>query len=126
MNDSMFDWPGWQLPHHYPTTLQAVGIIGCVRFLERYYLLLVTKSRTVGTVCGEAPAVTCCSGDSLPRLGMRQQLAQCNASQLAHTQTAIQHWHFPHASCCQCCTSGYCQHLQGASDNQHLLSMLLP
>ena len=52
--------PGWQLPHHYPTTLQAVGIIGCVRFLERYYLLLVTKSRSVGTVCGERPAATHC------------------------------------------------------------------
>eukprot|EP00891_Asterochloris_glomerata_P001020 jgi/Astpho2/1020/e_gw1.00016.22.1_t len=32
---------------------EAVGIIGCVRFLERYYLLLVTKSRSVGTVCGQ-------------------------------------------------------------------------
>ncbi|GAB4817891.1 hypothetical protein N2152v2_004937 [Parachlorella kessleri] len=31
---------------------QAVGVIGCFKFLEGYYLLLVTKKRHVGTLCG--------------------------------------------------------------------------
>lgn len=32
--------------------LQAYGIIGCVRFLESFYLLLVTKKEQQGSICG--------------------------------------------------------------------------
>ena len=32
--------------------LQAAGLIGCFRFLEGFYLLLVTQRRYHGTVCG--------------------------------------------------------------------------
>lgn len=32
--------------------MQAYGIIGCVRFLESYYLLLITKREQQGSVCG--------------------------------------------------------------------------
>ena len=32
---------------------QAAGLIGCFRFLEGFYLLLVTQRRYQGTVCGE-------------------------------------------------------------------------
>ena len=31
---------------------EAQAIIGCVRFLEGWYLLLVTKRRYLGTICG--------------------------------------------------------------------------
>lgn len=33
--------------------VQADAIIGCFRFLEGFFLLLVTKKRFQGTVCGE-------------------------------------------------------------------------
>lgn len=33
--------------------VQADAIIGCFRFLGGYFLLLVTKKRFQGTVCGE-------------------------------------------------------------------------
>ena len=32
---------------------QAAGLIGCFRFLEGFYLLLVTQRRYHGTVCGK-------------------------------------------------------------------------
>lgn len=32
--------------------LQAAGLIGCFKFLEGFYLLLVTQRRYHGTVCG--------------------------------------------------------------------------
>ena len=38
---------------------QAAGLIGCFRFLEGFYLLLVTQRRYHGTVCGKCQSVTC-------------------------------------------------------------------
>lgn len=35
------------------TFAQAAGLIGCFRFLEGFYLLLVTQRRYHGTVCGK-------------------------------------------------------------------------
>lgn len=43
------------LPMHPPPTnptAQAYGILGCFRFLEGYYLLLVSKRRYVGSIAG--------------------------------------------------------------------------
>eukprot|EP00850_Spirogloea_muscicola_P023326 SM000347S13000 [mRNA] locus=s347:78024:83650:- [translate_table: standard] len=31
---------------------KAYGIVGCIRFLASYYLILVTKRRQIGTICG--------------------------------------------------------------------------
>ncbi|XP_047080480.1 phosphatidylinositol-3-phosphatase SAC1-like [Lolium rigidum] len=33
---------------------KAYGIAGCIKFLESYYLILVTKRRQVGCICGHA------------------------------------------------------------------------
>ncbi|ERN03229.1 phosphoinositide phosphatase SAC1 isoform X2 [Amborella trichopoda] len=33
---------------------EVFGIAGCIRFLESYYLILVTKRRQIGSVCGHA------------------------------------------------------------------------
>jgi hypothetical protein len=38
---------------------EAQAIIGCVRFLEGWYLLLVTKRRYLGTICGVCHACIC-------------------------------------------------------------------
>ncbi|XP_072990700.1 phosphatidylinositol-3-phosphatase SAC1 [Typha latifolia] len=33
---------------------KAYGIAGCIKFLESYYLILVTKRRQIGSICGHA------------------------------------------------------------------------
>ncbi|RYR21994.1 hypothetical protein Ahy_B03g067291 isoform A [Arachis hypogaea] len=33
---------------------KVFGIAGCIRFLESYYLILVTKRRQIGSICGHA------------------------------------------------------------------------
>ncbi|KAL0351327.1 UNVERIFIED_CONTAM: Phosphoinositide phosphatase SAC1 [Sesamum calycinum] len=33
---------------------KVYGIVGCIRFLESYYLILVTKRRQIGSICGHA------------------------------------------------------------------------
>ncbi|XP_062193033.1 phosphatidylinositol-3-phosphatase SAC1-like isoform X2 [Phragmites australis] len=33
---------------------KAYGIAGCIKFLESYYLILVTKRRQIGCICGQA------------------------------------------------------------------------
>ncbi|KAL0437925.1 UNVERIFIED_CONTAM: Phosphoinositide phosphatase SAC1 [Sesamum latifolium] len=33
---------------------KVYGIVGCIRFLESYYLILVTKRRQIGCICGHA------------------------------------------------------------------------
>lgn len=33
--------------------IQAYGIIGCFRFTESYYLLVITKREYVGSICGK-------------------------------------------------------------------------
>lgn len=39
--------------HHHTATPQAHGVIGCFKFLEGFYLLLVTQRRYQGSVCGK-------------------------------------------------------------------------
>ncbi|KAJ6297286.1 hypothetical protein OIU78_022925 [Salix suchowensis] len=34
--------------------VKAYGIAGCIKFLESYYLILVTKRRQIGFICGHA------------------------------------------------------------------------
>ncbi|GLT64543.1 hypothetical protein SLA2020_370290 [Shorea laevis] len=34
--------------------VKAYGIAGCIKFLESYYLILVTKRRQIGCICGHA------------------------------------------------------------------------
>jgi hypothetical protein len=43
----------WASGHMWvcPLMAQAYGIIGCVRFLDSYYLLLVTKREHRGSIC---------------------------------------------------------------------------
>ncbi len=36
----------------FVSLIQAYGIIGCVRFLECYYLMLITKREQQGCICG--------------------------------------------------------------------------
>lgn len=36
----------------FVSLVQAYGIIGCVRFLECYYLMLITKREQQGCICG--------------------------------------------------------------------------
>nr|GMD77630.1 Phosphoinositide phosphatase SAC1 [Ipomoea batatas] len=33
---------------------KVYGIVGCIKFLESYYLVLVTKRRQIGSLCGHA------------------------------------------------------------------------
>ncbi|EPS69498.1 hypothetical protein M569_05268, partial [Genlisea aurea] len=33
---------------------KVYGIVGCIKFLESYYMILVTKRRQVGSICGHA------------------------------------------------------------------------
>lgn len=33
---------------------KVYGIAGCIKFLESYYLILVTKRRQIGSICGHA------------------------------------------------------------------------
>ncbi|KAL1533835.1 Phosphoinositide phosphatase sac1, variant 2 [Salvia divinorum] len=33
---------------------KVYGIVGCIKFLESYYLILVTKRRQIGSICGHA------------------------------------------------------------------------
>ncbi|KAG2384308.1 Phosphoinositide phosphatase [Vigna angularis] len=33
---------------------KVFGIAGCIKFLESYYLILVTKRRQIGAICGHA------------------------------------------------------------------------
>ncbi|KAL5993085.1 Phosphoinositide phosphatase sac1 [Asimina triloba] len=36
------------------SVVKAYGIAGCIKFLESYYLILVTKRRQIGAICGHA------------------------------------------------------------------------
>jgi hypothetical protein len=47
-----------------PLPSQSHGVVGCFRFTESYYLLVITRREYVGHVCGEAGA----RGASLARL----------------------------------------------------------
>lgn len=44
---------------------QAVGVLGCFQFLEGHYLLLVTKKRFQGTLCGGFPHLPGCGKSAL-------------------------------------------------------------
>lgn len=58
----------WDMP-------QACGIIGCFRLLDGIYLLLITKRRYVGSLCGMP---------SLPQ-AIHGDVGTCNASaDIAH------------------------------------------
>lgn len=37
-----------------PCVLIYSNFIGCIKFLESYYLILVTKRRQIGCICGHA------------------------------------------------------------------------
>lgn len=70
--DSSARWRGdflfWAIdPPRTSTSIheQAYGIIGCFRFLEGYYLLLVSQRRYEGSICGvwgSAPSQTHAGG----------------------------------------------------------------
>ena len=46
----------------YHCPVQAYGVVGCFRFLEGYYLLLITKRQFQGRICSASPIVqdSCC------------------------------------------------------------------
>lgn len=66
----------WQLAKCTSTQdsmpLQAYGILGCFRFLEGYYLLLLTEREYIGSICGTQlflAATVCYSGVQGPPTG---------------------------------------------------------
>ncbi|XP_076898917.1 phosphatidylinositol-3-phosphatase SAC1-like [Bidens hawaiensis] len=58
------------------------GIVGCIRFLEAYYLILVTKSKQIGSICGHA---VYCIEDShmitIPHISVQSDIAHSKTEQ---------------------------------------------
>lgn len=52
-------------PLHFPS--QGHGIIGCFRFTDSYYLLVVARREYVGHICGACDDKTCCSKQTTGR-----------------------------------------------------------